>query len=157
MDDIYDNDDQETPQAKWATRPWAALPVRARCKSCGVRAPTKSSISSAPGDLRTKTRGGDVSEIHKAHEEGRTVRYTGRLDDPDYPNIKEVDTEVRITSIGTYHTTPQEGGDEGEERTFYNYDVTARCPTPMRKFPRSRSLEKRSVRELSMFLPCVNL
>ena len=128
MDNIYDNDDQETPQAKMGDATLGGVSGKGTLQI--VRGPRADKILDIVGTWRLadEDAGSDVSEIHKAHEEGRMVRYTGRLDDPDYPNIKEVDTEVRITSIGTYHTTPQEGGDEGEERTFYNYDVTGSLP-----------------------------
>ena len=128
MDNLHDNDDQETPQAKMGDATLGG--VRGVGTLQIVRGPRADKILDIVGTWRLtdEDAGSDVSEIHKAHEEGRMVHYKGRLDDPEYPNIKEVNTEVRITSIGTYHTTPQEGEDEGEERTLYNYDVTGSLP-----------------------------
>ena len=127
MDNLHE-DDQEIPQAKLGDATLGG--VRGVGTLQIVRGTRNDKILDIVGTwrLEDENAGGDVSEIHKAHEEGRAVRYTGRLDDPDYPDIKEVDTEVRITSIQTYHYTPREGQEEGEAHTLYNYDVTGSLP-----------------------------
>ena len=128
MDNIYENDDQETPQAKMGDATLGGVSGVGTLQI--VRGTRNDKILEVVGTWRLADEGArsDVGEIHRAHEEGRAVRYTGRLDDPEYPNVKEVDTEVRITSIQTYHYTPQEGGGEGEEHTLYNYDVAGSLP-----------------------------
>ena len=127
MDNLHE-DDQETPQAKMGDATLGGVAGKGTLQI--VRGPRADKILDVVGTWRLSDEDArsDVSEIHKAHEEGRMVRYSGRLDDPEYPNIKEVDTEVRITSIQTYNYTPQEGREEGEERTLYNYDVTGSLP-----------------------------
>ena len=128
MDNIYDKDDQETPQAKMGDATLGGVSGVGTLQI--VRGTRNDKILDIVGTWRLadEEAGSDVGDIHRAHEEGRAVRYTGRLDDPEYPNIKEVDTEVRITSISSYNYTPREGEEEGEERTLYNYDVEGSLP-----------------------------
>lgn len=44
----------------------------------------------------------DVEALEKARREGRTVRFEGRLDDPEQPRRKEVAVPVEIRSLGRY-------------------------------------------------------